>query len=151
MAMSDTEKSTTIQQRSALFRPSERPLVDRGGGARTIPMVSPDCGTIGVVNGYTMFQPGTKIPLHFHNCDESILIVEGAGLAVIDGVEQQVTAGDVTWVKAGVPHFFHNTSASETMKIFWIYTRTDATRTLVSSGEERPISGEHSKDKLVKA
>lgn len=29
------------------------------------------------------------------------------------------------------------------MKILWIYARTDATRTLVETGETRPVLAEH--------
>jgi putative monooxygenase len=135
----------------AFYRPSQRPLVDRGGGARTIPMLSPSSGAKELINGYTMFEPGTQIQEHFHNCEESILIIEGAGIAMIDGEPVAVSAGDVTWVKAGVPHYFKNTSTTETMKIFWTYTRPDATRTIVATGDEKPIAAEHAKDKQIRA
>jgi quercetin dioxygenase-like cupin family protein len=138
-------------QAFAFHRPSEQPLVDRGGGARTIPMVSPNSGATELINGYTMFAPGTQIQEHFHNCEESILIIEGAGVAMIGGESISVAAGDVTWVKAGVPHYFKNTSTTKTMKIFWTYTRPDATRTIVATGDERPIAAEHARDKQIRA
>jgi len=133
-----------------VLRPSEQPLADRGGGARTIPMVTPACGSAQMLNGFTMFEPGARIGLHFHNCEESVLVVEGEAIAMIDGVEHHLKAGDTTWVPAEVPHFFRNPSATASMKIFWTYASIAATRTLVATGETRPVAAEHAADKLVK-
>ena len=134
-----------------ILRPSERPLADRGGGARTIPMVTPGCGSTQLLNGFTIFDPGARIGLHFHNCEESVLVVEGAAIAMIDGVEHQLNTGDTTWVPAEVPHFFRNASTTEPMRIFWTYASIAATRTLVETGETRPVSSEHATDKLLRA
>ncbi len=133
-----------------VLRPSEQPLADRGGGARTIPMVTPGCGSTQILNGFTMFDPGARIGLHYHNCEESVLVVEGHAIAMIDGVEFHLNSGDTTWVPAGVPHFFRNPSADQPMKIFWIYASIEATRTLVATGETRPVAAEHAADKLLR-
>ncbi|KAF1018141.1 MAG: hypothetical protein GAK30_03799 [Paracidovorax wautersii] len=42
-----------------------------------------------------------------------------------------------------MPHRFRNASETESMKILWIYGSADATRTLVETGETRPIAAEH--------
>lgn len=133
----------------AVLRPAERPLANRGGGARTIPMVTPACGSTQLLNGFTLFEPGAAIPLHFHNCEESVLIVEGDAIAVINGVEHQLGSGDTTWLAPNIPHFFRNASATDPMRIFWTYASVEANRTLVENGETRPIAAEHSKDKLI--
>jgi quercetin dioxygenase-like cupin family protein len=133
-----------------ILRPSEQPLADRGGGARTIPMVTPGCGSTQMLNGFTMFDPGARIGLHFHNCEESVLVVEGDAIAMIDGIEHELTAGDTTWVPAEIPHFFRNPSTTKPMKIFWTYASVAATRTLVATGETRPVAAEHAADKPVK-
>ncbi len=133
-----------------IIRPSEQPLADRGGGARTIPMVTPGCGSTQMLNGFTMFDPGARIALHFHNCEESVLVVEGEAVAMIGGVEHRLSAGDTTWVPAEVPHFFGNPSPTNPLKIFWIYASIAATRTLVETGETRPVAAEHSADKLLR-
>jgi len=132
-----------------ILRPNERPMANRGGGARTIPMVTPGCGSTQILNGFTLFEPGAAIPLHFHNCEESVLLMEGHAIAVIDGVEHSLSPGDTTWVPANVPHFFRNVSDSEPMRIFWTYAAIDADRTLVGTGETRPVAAEHAKDRLV--
>ena len=114
-------------------------------------MVTPGCGSTQLLNGFTIFDPGARIGLHFHNCEESVLVVEGAAIAMIDGVEHQLNTGDTTWVPAEVPHFFRNASTTEPMRIFWTYASIAATRTLVETGETRPVSSEHATDKLLRA
>ena len=142
---------TEMTERATILRPSERPMANRGGGARTIPMVTPACGSTEILNGFTLFDPGAAIPLHFHNCEESVLLMEGEAIAVIDGVEHRLHPGDTTWVAPNVEHFFRNVSATEPMRIFWTYASTEANRTLVATGESRPVAAEHAKDRLIKA
>ena len=36
-------------------------------------------GSVGICGGYGKFQPGTSLPCHIHDYDESITIVEGRG------------------------------------------------------------------------
>lgn len=140
----------TVEPTNAILRPHERPVANRGGGARTIPMVTPATGSTQLLNGFTLFEPGAAIPLHFHNCEESVLIIEGNAIAVIDGVEHELSEGDTTWVAPNVPHFFRNVSDTKPMRIFWTYASVEANRTLVANGETRPIAAEHAKDKLMK-
>jgi mannose-6-phosphate isomerase-like protein (cupin superfamily) len=52
---------------------------------------------------------------------------------------------DTTWIPPNVPHRFRNRSESEPMKILWIYASVAATRTLVETGETRPVSAEHAR------
>jgi quercetin dioxygenase-like cupin family protein len=134
---------------AAVLRPSERPIADRGGGARTIPLVTPGSGARQLLNGITIFDPGAAIGQHFHNCEESVMVLEGDAIAVLDGVEHRLGAGDTTWIAAGVPHFFRNASATEAMRIFWTYASIEATRTLVATGETRPVAAEHAAEKLI--
>lgn len=134
---------------SVVLRPGERPMANRGGGARTIPMVTPSNGSTQLLNGFTLFDPGAAIPMHFHNCEESVLIIEGDAIATIDGVEHRLTTGDATWLAPNIPHFFKNASDTRPMRIFWTYASVQANRTLVESGETRPIAAEHAGDKII--
>ncbi len=137
--------------KSAVLRPAELPMVARGGGARTIPLVTPRSGSRQMLNGMTIFEPGAAIGEHFHNCEESVTVLEGDAVAVLDGVEHRLGAGDTTWIQAGVPHYFRNASATAEMRILWTYASIEATRTLVKTGETRPVSAEHAADKVIKA
>jgi putative monooxygenase len=147
--MDTRDTSNSSDAKVAILRIDERPMANRGGGARTIPMVTPGCGSTELINGFTLFEPGAAIGMHFHNCEESVLIIEGEAIATIDGVEHRLSAGDTTWVAPNVPHFFRNVSDTAPMRIFWTYASIEATRTLVASGETRPIAAEHARDKLI--
>ncbi|KXJ31638.1 MULTISPECIES: cupin domain-containing protein [Pseudomonas] len=126
-----------------LLKPEAIAKHDRGGGAATTPLVTAGLGARTFINGYTEFQGGAQIPFHFHNCEESVMLVEGRAIFDIDGQEFALAPQDVTYIPAGVPHRFRNASATEPMKILWIYGSADATRTLVETGETRPIAAEH--------
>lgn len=135
--------TTDIQAKPALLRPSEIAPKDRGGGVRTYPLVRAGIGATSFINGITEFDPGCAVPLHYHNCEESVMLLEGEAVATIDGVEQVVKPNDTTFIPAGVPHFFRNTSDTQKMRIFWVYGSIDADRTIVATGETRRIDEEH--------
>jgi hypothetical protein len=63
--------------KAAVLRPSAIKSHDRGGGAATIPLVGPAVGAQAFINGITRFGPGTRIPFHSHNCEESVMLLEG--------------------------------------------------------------------------
>ena len=128
---------------SALRREAERPVFARPGGARTVQMITPDTGASALLNGFTDIPPGAGIPLHYHNCEESVLVVSGEATVEIDGMQRPAQAGDVVWVRAGVPHRFFNPSPTDPLRIFWTYASAEATRTLVETGETRRVIGEH--------
>lgn len=135
---------------AAILRPSELPMADRGGGARTIPLVTPSIGSTQLLNGITIFGPGAAIGEHFHDCEESVMVLEGDAVAVFGGVEHCLQPGDTTWIPAGMPHYFRNASSAAEMRIFWTYASVTATRTMVATGETRPVAAEHTADKLIR-
>jgi quercetin dioxygenase-like cupin family protein len=137
--------SNTTALQPQVLRPSELKSYDRGGGARTTPLVSPAIGAQGFINGITEFGPGVAIPFHSHNCEESVVLLEGEAMLDIGGQAYPVQAFDTTWIPPNVPHRFRNLSDSKPMKILWIYASAQATRTLTETGETRPVSAEHAR------
>lgn len=133
-------------RKAAVLRPSEMKSHDRGGGAATIPLVGPSVGAQSFINGITSFGPGTKIPFHSHNCEESVMLLEGDAMLDIDGQESvRLQPQDITWLPPNLSHRFRNLSDTAPMKILWIYARADATRTLTDSGATNFVSAEHNK------
>jgi putative monooxygenase len=108
--------------------------VERGGGVRTYHMVTPGVGALTFVNGITEFDPGASLPLHHHNCDESVTVLEGSAVFVGEGAEHSLSPGDCTLVPAGVVHRFSNRGASA-LRILWVYGSATPTRTLAATGE----------------
>ncbi|MGL4811038.1 MAG: cupin domain-containing protein [Beijerinckiaceae bacterium] len=131
-----------MTSQAAILRPASIKAHERGGGARTIPLVTSQTGSRSLLNGITEFGPGASIPLHTHNCEESVMVLAGEAIAEIDGVQHRMGPTDTTWVPADVPHRFINASDSAPMRIFWTYASIDATRTIVATGDTRSIDSE---------
>ncbi len=133
----------TTAMKHAVLRPGQMTSHDRGGGARTTPLVLPSLGATTFINGITEFAPGTAIPFHSHNCEESVVLLSGHAFLDIDGEVHEIEPLDTTFIPPNVPHRFRNRSETEPMKILWIYASVHATRTLTDSGETRPVAAEH--------
>ncbi|MDM0018973.1 cupin domain-containing protein [Variovorax saccharolyticus] len=129
----------------AVLRPDQIQSHDRGGGARTTPLVLPSVGATTFINGITEFGPGAAIPFHSHNCEESVMLLEGHAWLDIAGEVHEIEPMDTTFIPPNVPHRFRNRSTTEGMKILWIYASIHATRTLADTGETRPVAAEHAR------
>ena len=108
---------------------------DRGTGVRTLPYVG-KWNAVGnrVTTGITELPVGAGIPLHTHNVEESVLILEGQATAVIGEDSFELEAGDATWAPADVPHRFANRGDGLT-RIYWAYGGREVTRTICATGE----------------
>ncbi|SIT56447.1 conserved hypothetical protein [Mesorhizobium prunaredense] len=126
-----------------ILRPKEIKANERGGGARTTPLVTRKIGSTSMINGITAFDPGAAIGLHKHNCEETVMVLDGNAVAEIDGVRHHLGPNDTTWIPADIPHRFINASDTEPMRIFWIYASIEATRTMIATGDTRTIDAEH--------
>src|SRR5947209_1767548 len=92
---------------------------DRGGGVRTWKLVTARRGARAFLTGITEFEPGASLPMHFHNCQESVLVLAGeAGFEVGERVHP-LEPGSATLIEAGVPHRFINLGA-DSLRILWI-------------------------------
>jgi quercetin dioxygenase-like cupin family protein len=117
------------------LHPHEIPAVDRGTGVKTTPLVGKwNCQHNQVTTGITAFGPGTSIPLHYHNVEETVIVIEGVAKATIGDQTYEAKEGDVTWVPAGIHHNFANAGEGP-MRIYWVYGGRDVTRTIVATGE----------------
>lgn len=110
-------------------------IIDRGAGVRTTPLVGKwNVKGAKLTTGMTAFQPGTGIAMHSHNVEETVMILEGLATVVIGDETFECEAGDVTWIPAGIPHYFKN-RGDGLMRIYWVYETQEVTRTLTASGE----------------
>ena len=118
-----------------VLRPAEIEPFDRGTGVRTLPYVGKwNAEGNKVTTGITEFPVGAGIPLHTHNVEESVLILEGQATAVIGEDSFDLDPGDATWAPAGVPHRFAN-RGNGPMRIYWVYGGREVTRTICATGE----------------
>jgi putative monooxygenase len=124
-----------VEKKYRLFKIKEMKPLDRGPGLRGWPLITEDVGSEHLTTGITEFQPGANLALHIHNCEEQVTMLEGDATVIIDGASYEVSAPDTTFIPAGVPHRFINSSAKP-MKILWVYTTTKVTRTFVEPGKK---------------
>jgi mannose-6-phosphate isomerase-like protein (cupin superfamily) len=67
-------------------------------------------------------QPGEQIGMETHELDQFFRFEKGEGKVVLNGEEQAVTDGSVVVIPAGTEHNVINTSPSEVLKLYTIYS-----------------------------
>jgi 3-isopropylmalate dehydrogenase len=118
-----------------VLRPAEIEPFARGTGVRTLPYLGRwNADQNKVTTGVTEFPAGAGMPLHTHNVEETVLVLEGQATAVIGEAGFELLPGDATWVPAGVPHRFANRGKGP-MRIYWVYGGREVTRTICATGE----------------
>lgn len=122
------------QAKPQILRSSEVPEIRRATGVMTQPLVIAERGSRSLTTGLSTFQPGAVIPLHTHNVEEAITILEGEAVAIVNGKEYTVRPYDVAFVPPGVPHHFRNDSGRP-MRFLWTYGGAHVTRTYIETGQ----------------
>ena len=111
-------------------------LIHRGGGVLTRPLVTRQSVTEDnkITTGISTYPVGKGAPLHLHNCDEHVTLLEGCAEVEVAGVITPLEPYDTTYVAAGIEHAFRNTGDGR-MTILWVYPSVTVTRTFVATGE----------------
>jgi quercetin dioxygenase-like cupin family protein len=90
-------------------------------------------GSVGICGGYGIFAPGSSLPCHTHQFDESITIIQGKAVCLVQGQPYQLSDCDTALVPEGLPHRFLNQS-DDPMAMIWVYAGKEPERTIVESG-----------------
>lgn len=67
-------------------------------------------------------KPGEDIGTEVHQIDQFLKVESGTGKTILDGVEHHIEAGYSVSVPAGVEHNIMNTSDTEFMKLYTVYS-----------------------------
>lgn len=70
--------------------------------------------------GYGRFQPGGRLPAHFHDFDESICIIEGVATCVVEGRHYELSNCSAALQPHGRVHYFSN-NRDHAMAMIWVY------------------------------
>jgi len=70
--------------------------------------------------GYALFQPGGRLPAHVHDFDESICIVQGTAVCIVEGRRYKMADCATALEPRGRVHYFLNESP-EPMAMIWVY------------------------------
>ena len=70
--------------------------------------------------GYGLFQPGGRLPAHFHDFDESICIVQGRATCVVEGRRYELSDYSTALEPRGRVHYFIN-ETDQPMAMIWVY------------------------------
>ncbi len=113
-----------------LIRREEVDSVQRAPGVSVASSVTKEMGATEISSGITTFQAGTSNTTHYHNAEESVIVIEGGGILMINGEENHVRQYDAAFITPGTHHRLINTGKVP-FKIAWSYATVDVTRTLV--------------------
>ena len=135
------QDSFEVQERGALnpgsadpentVRFDEATPYELSEGAVFVDLFASRFGSIGICGGYGRFAPGSSLPCHIHQFDESISIIEGEATCLVQGNRYQLSNCDTALVPERRPHRFLNLSNGQ-MGMIWVYAGSEPERTLVS-------------------
>ena len=131
----------STDRRPVVRQTADRRYFARSAGVRTSHLFGPRDGATEGICGTTELGIGGGVPLHRHNCEETVMVLGGQALFEAAGEQHVLVAGDATWTPAGVDHRFSN-DGDGWLRILWFYGRTDATRTVVANGSVSRIEDE---------
>ena len=115
-----------------IVRFGEAEVYELSEGAEFRDLFAGRFGAVGICGGYGRFQPGASLPCHVHQFDESITIVEGEAICLVQGKRYRLSGCDTAFVPEGRPHRFLNQSESA-MAMVWVYSGSEPERTLVDA------------------
>ena len=81
---------------------------ERRPGVVLTSLVDGATGATQISSGIAEFAVGAAAPTHYHDAEESVIVIQGEGLMVIDGEEHVVRPHDAAFIPPGAHHSIAN-------------------------------------------
>ena len=125
------DKPAFIPGKERVTRFATAPRFEAGPGTSFIDYFNQDLMPGSQMSGgYGLFQPGGRLPAHFHDFDESICIIEGAAVCNVEGRRHEQTGCNTALQPRGRVHYFVNES-KHPMAMIWVYAGPTPERVVV--------------------
>lgn len=92
---------------------AELPIVPSPSGLPSQHIVTSAVGSDSIVLGQQWLQPGDRVLLHSHPCEEALMFLTGTGEATIDGDRIGIVPRSSVFFPTGSIHGFRNTGTTE--------------------------------------
>ena len=132
--MGEWSKSSELSKGVHFMPFPDLPKTDRGDGIISWCITTTDQGAQNIRTGFTEIRPKGTVPMHTHNCEEQITVLEGRLRTRVGDRTFEAGPMDSYFIFAGVPHGFTN-SGDVPVKLMFIYGATYVTRTFMETGE----------------
>ena len=114
-----------------VIRRDSIPQAESNPGVTVLRFVTEETGATQLSSGITTFAPGSSNSTHFHNAEESVIVIEGEGTLVLQGQEHHLKLHDAAFITPGTHHRLINTGNCP-FRISWSYATVHVSRTLVT-------------------
>jgi 2-keto-3-deoxy-L-rhamnonate aldolase RhmA/quercetin dioxygenase-like cupin family protein len=117
--MSDTSTGTLGAERVTRFKTANR--FAAGPNTEFIDYFNADLlPGFEMSGGFGLFQPGGRLPAHYHDFDESISIIDGQAACIVEGRRYTPSDCATAMVPRGRVHYFVNES-DRAISMIWVY------------------------------
>jgi putative monooxygenase len=99
---------------------SQLPIVPSPSGLPSQHIVTNEVGSSSIFLGQQWLQPGDRVRLHTHPCEEAVMFLSGSGEATLGDETVAIAAGTSLFFPTGLVHGFRNTG-NETMHVIIVF------------------------------